>query len=133
MDPVTAFKDLPPSCMVNIFSRLAPHECAAAACVCQLWSQVASEDSLWRPHLAADYATSSCTGYDGAAAASFKYVPVGLGVAGFSLQCVLGCVCTCLTDRLCAPVGANSLQGAGGGGEAVGFCKEKGERGENRF
>lgn len=71
-DPGTSFKDLPPSCIVNIFSRLAPTECAAAACVNLLWSQVAAEDSLWKPHLAADYATNSCSSYDGAAAASYK-------------------------------------------------------------
>lgn len=70
----TTFKDLGINCIVNIFSRLSPKECGQAACVSQLWQHVAAEDVLWKPHLAADFATSSSSNPDASEASSYKYV-----------------------------------------------------------
>lgn len=68
----TRFKDLEIACMLNIFTQLTPKECGRAACVSLLWREVAADGLLWQDHLAADFATSSCTSPGGHAAPSFK-------------------------------------------------------------
>jgi hypothetical protein len=72
MEEVTTFKDLGIPCIVNIFAFLSASECATAACVCQLWDQVAAEDALWKPHLSADFATDSCSNHDETSAPTYK-------------------------------------------------------------
>ena len=68
----TTFKDLGVNCIVNIFARLSPKECGQAACVCLLWQHAAAEDALWKPHLAADFATTSRCSPEDAELASYK-------------------------------------------------------------
>lgn len=74
MEEATALKDLGIPCIVNVFGRLTPKECAQAACVSVLWCEVAAEEVLWRNHVWQDFAATQPCLPDGTAAASFKYV-----------------------------------------------------------